>query len=92
MKISEKRDTKQVIKWAVYGISVAALLFVLIAAYLIACIAGGYWAVWQLPVILAIVFFTLVVISAMFVALPEIKAEIQKELDKENEKKAKDSE
>ena len=73
-------------RWAVFGISVAALLFVLVGAYLIVRIVDNNWADWKFPVIAAIVFLILVTIFAMFTALPEIKAEIAKEIEKEKEK------
>jgi len=78
--------SKTTLRWAIYGISVAALLFVLAAAYIIVRVADGNWANWQLPVILAVVWLTLVIVSAMVVAIPEIKSEIAKELAKNKEK------
>ena len=73
-------------KWAVYGISVATLLFVLGAAYAIVRIIDGMWASWQLPVILGIAFMVIVPISAMFTSLGDIKTEIAKEAEKKEKK------
>ena len=74
-------------KWAIYGMSVAALMMILVAAYVIVRIADGMWTSWQLPAILGVVFITIVPISAMFTSLGDVKREIDKEIAKEKDKK-----
>lgn len=68
-------------RWAIYGMSVASLLFILVATYLIVRIIDGQWASWQLPTILVIVFFVLVPVSAMWTSVPEVRKEINKDND-----------
>jgi len=74
--------SKNILKWAIFGMSVGALFIILISTYLIVRIIDGQWASWQLPVILVIVFLTVVTIAAMFTSIPEMKTEIEKELSK----------
>jgi len=70
-------NKKQNLRWTIFGLAVTTLLFVLAATYLIVRICDGYWASWQLPVVLVVVFLTVVSIGGMWVALPDIKKEIK---------------
>lgn len=76
-----KKYEKTSMRWAIYGMSVASLLFILVATYLIVRIIDGQWASWQLPTILVIVFFVLVPVSAMWTSVPEVRKEINKDND-----------
>lgn len=82
MKIEKSTVNKLAFRWAIYGISVASLLFVMAGVYLIVRICDGNWADWKLPTILGIIWLVLVIISAMFVAIPEIKNGIKFGIDK----------
>jgi len=73
-------------KWAVYGISVAAFLFILAAIYLVTRIIDTRWLDWKLPVILGIIFCVVVPISAMFTSLGDIKKEMKKEQEQAKKK------
>jgi len=75
----KKENYQESFKWAVYGMCVASLLFVLVATYFIVRIIDGNWTSWQLPAILLIIFFVAIPISAMFTSLGDIKREIEKE-------------
>ena len=80
-------EFKESLRWAIYGISIAALFILGVAVYLITRIVDGNWTDWKLPAIMGIVFVVLVSISSMYSAIPEIKNEIEKEAKKEKRKK-----
>ena len=76
------------LRWAIYGMSVAGLFMITIAAYLIVRITDGNWANWELLACLVIGFIVTTAIGAMFTAIPEIK----KEIDRENAERCRDCE
>jgi len=71
------------LRWAIYGICVASLLFLLGAVYLIVRLIDSNWADWQLPTILGIVWLVLVIIGAMVFAIPEISRELKRSKEKD---------
>jgi len=82
----QEQHYEHAFKWAVYGICVAAFLFILGAVYAVTRVIDGNWTDWKLPVILGIIFLVVVPISAMFTSLSDIKTEIEKEIEKEKNK------
>ncbi|MCL2846992.1 MAG: hypothetical protein FWE38_04865 [Firmicutes bacterium] len=72
-------------KWVVFGLGVASVLILSIVAWLIVRIVDGNWASWQLPTILGIAWLAVTIVVAMFVALPDIKKELEKEAEKGEE-------
>lgn len=69
-------------KWTVYGMSVGAFFMVMAAIWGITRVIDGHWLSWQLPAVIGIITFVIVAISAMFTSLGDVKAEIDKELNK----------
>jgi len=80
--MDKKQFEKTAFRWTVYAFCVGTLLILLAATYIVVRIIDGMWASWQLPVILGIVFFVLVSISAMFTSLGDVRTEINKEFAK----------
>ena len=66
-------------RWVIFGLCVASLTIVFIAAWLIVRICDNNWTDFRLPAILAIIFVVTVAIGAMFASIPEIKKEIEKD-------------
>ena len=62
--------------WVVYGIGSGALLIAMAAAFLIVRVIDGLWSSWQLPAILAIVWFMTVSVFALVFALKTVKHEM----------------
>ena len=84
--MNKQQMEKTAFKWAIYGISVAALFILMVASFVIVRIADSMWLSWQLPVILGVAFIVVVSISAMFTSLGDVRVEINKELKKMEEK------
>lgn len=90
--MTEQKPYESAMKWTIYGMGVAALLFIFAAIYSITRIVDGKWLSWQLPAILGILFIVAVTISAMFTSISDIKGEIAKETQRVKEKTAKETE
>ena len=74
----ENKNYGESLKWVIYGIGVATGFILILATYLIVRIADGNWGDYKLPLILLIVFSSIVPIVAMFLSIGDIKKEIEK--------------
>lgn len=82
----KNQEYKGTMKWVIYGMCVASLLFISGATYAIVRIIDGNWTDWKFPAILGIICFVLVTVSAMFTSLGDVKMGIDLEIQKTREK------
>jgi len=65
--------------WVVYGIGCGILLILTVCTLLIIRIFDGMWLSWQLPAIMAIVYFVLVSVTALALSIKTIRQELLKQ-------------